>query len=100
MKEVNVVDKIVLDGGKYTVVNELNEGGKFYALRYGEEWRSLAGDNLILAMFYKIEQLTERISEADNLLSEAHDLLDNVHCYDTETYKTISRYFYGDDSDD
>lgn len=91
------MNKIELEGGKYTVINELNEGGKFKALRYGEDWRSLAGDNLVLAMFYRIESLTERLNEAESLLSEAHDLLDDVHCYETETYEAISKYFNGDD---
>jgi hypothetical protein len=90
------MNKIDLDGGKYTVINELNEGGKFKALRYGEEWRSLAGDNLVLAMFYRIESLTERLSKAESLLSEAHDVLDDVHCYETDVYQAISEYFEGD----
>ncbi|WP_002145547.1 hypothetical protein [Bacillus cereus] len=49
--------EIKLEDGKYTVVNELSDGGGLHALRYGEEWRNLAGDNLILAMFHKIEEL-------------------------------------------
>lgn len=49
--------KIELCDGKYTVVDELNEGGRLYALRYGEEWRSLAGDQLVYAMFCEIERL-------------------------------------------
>lgn len=87
------MNRIKLNDGKYTVVNELNNGGGFYALRYGETWRSLAGDNLVLAMFYKIEELSEKLSESESLLSEAHDLLDDVHCYETEIYSKISRYF-------
>ena len=57
--------KIELDGGKYTVVNELNEGGGLKALRYGEEWRNLAGDNLVLAMYHEIERLREQIEEIE-----------------------------------
>ncbi|MDF1510704.1 hypothetical protein PZE06_21445 [Robertmurraya sp. DFI.2.37] len=93
------MEKIELNDGKYTVVNELNSGGKFYALRHGEEWRSLAGDNLVLAMFHKIEELSEKLSQAEDLLSEAHDLLDDVHCYETETFEAISRYFNGCDDE-
>ena len=55
------MSKIELMDGKYTVVNELEEGGGFRALRYGEEWRNLAGDNLILAMAYEIEELKVEI---------------------------------------
>lgn len=49
--------KIELSDGKYTVIDELGEGGGFRALRHGEEWRDLAGDNLVYAMFCEIERL-------------------------------------------
>lgn len=91
--------KITIDGGKYTIVNELNDGGGLRALRNGEEWRDLTGDGMVLAMYHEIEQLQTQISEADSLLSGAHDLMDNVHCYDTDEYHAISRYFNGDDSE-
>jgi hypothetical protein len=55
------MSKITLEDGKYTLVNELNEGGGFKALRYDEEWKSLAGDNLMLAAFHEIERLKEKI---------------------------------------
>lgn len=56
--EVGVaMERIELDNGKYTVVNELNNGGDLYALRHGETWRNLNGDNLVLAMFHEIERL-------------------------------------------
>jgi hypothetical protein len=58
--------RIELMDGKYTVVNELESGGGFHALRYGEEWRSLAGDNLVLAMYEEIERLQ---AERDELYS-------------------------------
>lgn len=51
-------EKIELGDGKYTLVLEDNDR-KFYALRYGEEWRDLIGDNLIFEMFYKIKELEE-----------------------------------------
>lgn len=89
--------KIELENGKYTIVNELNEGGGFHALRYGEQWRNLAGDNLILAMVHRMEELQDRLSQAEDLLSEAHDMLDDVHCYDTETFEAITKYFYGEE---
>ena len=91
--------KIELDGGKYTVVNELSEGGGFYALRYGRVWSNLAGDKLALSMFHEIERLRNRLSECESLLSEAHDVMDDVHLYDTELYEEITRYFYGGDDE-
>lgn len=38
----------------------------------------------------------KKLDECENLLSEAHDLMCDVHCYDTEIYKEISSYFEGD----
>ena len=35
----------------------------FYATRYGEQWRDLVGDNLVLAMYYRIEYLTNLLDE-------------------------------------
>ncbi|KQL18807.1 hypothetical protein [Cytobacillus solani] len=47
----------------------------------------------------EIERLERQLSQANGLLSEAHDLLDDVHCYETETYEAISRYFNGGDGE-
>ena len=62
--------RIDLGEGKYTVINELNNGGSFRALRYGSDWRNLAGDNLILAMFHEIERLQGKVSEYESLAEE------------------------------
>ena len=48
--------KLELNNGKYTIIEDL-ENGKFEALRYGEEWRDLTGDNLILALVSRIKKL-------------------------------------------
>ena len=51
---------IILDSGKYEVVLDQTDGKfNFYALRYGEKWRNLTGDNLVLAMFNKIQDLED-----------------------------------------
>lgn len=39
-----------------------------------------------------IEQ-ARKLSECESLLSEAQDLMSDVHCYDTEIYHEISKYF-------
>jgi len=39
--------RLDFNGGKYTLIYD---NGKLDALRYGEPWRNLAGDNLIFAM--------------------------------------------------
>jgi len=41
----------------------------------------------------------ERLIEAESLLSAAHSMLDNVHCYNTELYKEISDFLYGEDEE-
>lgn len=45
--------------GKYTVV--CGGAEPMRALRYGEEWRNLCGDNLVGAMAYEIMELRERL---------------------------------------
>lgn len=55
---------IIDNEGKYEIV--LNTKGNkmnFYAKRYGEYWRNLIGDNLILAMYFRINYLTELLEE-------------------------------------
>jgi len=55
-------ESVILDSGKYEVILD-QDGSKFnfHALRYGEQWRDLIGDNLILAMFYKIQDLEDKL---------------------------------------
>lgn len=52
--------EIELENGKYTIVFNDNPF-EFKALRYGEEWRNLVGDNLILALVDYIEDLEARL---------------------------------------
>jgi hypothetical protein len=75
-------------GGKYTLI--FNEAtGEFKALRYGEPWRNLAGDKLILTLMYKLQQ-------AEDLLREAYNLLDD-DCYGyDEVHSAITRYLNGE----
>lgn len=67
------MESIKLYDGKYEVLHssKANEPFVFKALRYGEEWRNLTGDNLILAMFHKIQELEEKITE----LKEDNEIL-------------------------
>ena len=46
---------VTLEDGKYTVHHE--HGTNFRALRYGETWRDLTGDGLVLALVQEIERL-------------------------------------------
>lgn len=56
-------ERIEIYDGKYTVVNNLSSGGGLHALRYGEEWRNLAGDNLVLAMYHEIVELQDKVTQ-------------------------------------
>lgn len=53
--------KLDVFDGKYTVVLNETSPFEFKALRYGEEWRSLTGDNLVLGLVYKIQELEEQL---------------------------------------
>lgn len=43
------------DNGKYTVIFE--DKGAMKALRYGEEWRDLTGDGMVLSMLFEVDKL-------------------------------------------
>ncbi|UZN24455.1 hypothetical protein [Klebsiella phage pKP-BM327-1.1] len=67
--------------GEYTVIHE--NGTNFHALRHGEPWHVLTGDNLVLALVNRIEQLeklwiepTEQMVNAG--LAEIQTWLDNL----------------------
>lgn len=47
----------VVKVGEYEIRH--TNGTDFHALRHGERWRELAGDNLILALVSRIEQLEQ-----------------------------------------
>lgn len=51
---------ILLNDGKYHILaGERMEN--FRALRNGEEWRSLAGDNLVMFLCFEVQELKERL---------------------------------------
>jgi len=70
--------KIKLEGGKYEIIEDLARGN-FKATRYGEEWRNLVGDKLMLALFSRLE-------EATNLLEAT------LGDYEGEQYWAIERF--------
>lgn len=47
---------------KYEIV--LTQDGRFYAMRYGMDWRSLTGDNLMLALAHEVEALRQELDDA------------------------------------
>jgi hypothetical protein len=46
-----------------------------------------------------VEELRAKLGKCETLLSAAHDVMDDVHLYDTELYKEITQYFYGGDDE-
>ena len=58
--------RIATGDGKYEVVQEA--GGALYANRYGERWRELTGDGLVLALACEIEEAREKIAELEQRL--------------------------------
>lgn len=55
--------------GDYTVIHE--NGTNFHALRHGEKWRDLTGDNLVLALVNRIEQLEKLWTEPSKEMVQA-----------------------------
>lgn len=58
------IRRVTVYDGKYTVV--IMPMGGLFALRYGEEWRDLTGDGLVLALAQEIEELRERLAKAES----------------------------------
>jgi hypothetical protein len=56
--EPKVAIQLDFQKGKYTVT--VLDNGFMWASRYGEHWRSLNGDKLVLAMLHEIVRLQER----------------------------------------
>ena len=48
---------VSVEGGKYTI--QVDEAGRMRCLRYGEAWRDLTGDKMVLALVHEIRQLRE-----------------------------------------
>lgn len=52
-----MMTKIDLCDGKYSVMHD--NGADLHAVRYGEPWRDLIGDGLVLALVQEVERLRE-----------------------------------------
>jgi hypothetical protein len=51
--------------GKYTICLPEKAEEDFKALRYGDDWRDLTGDGMVLALCHEIEELRERLNIKD-----------------------------------
>mgnify|MGYP006279048435 CR=1 FL=1 len=56
--------RVSICDGKYTIIQDSSCRSK--VLRYGEEWREVTGDNVILGAAFEIEKLKERIKNLEN----------------------------------
>lgn len=86
-EEIDV--KIDLCEGKYTYIRYKNGGQK--ALRYGEEWRDLTGDNLVYWLV--VELLQARSAPLPELIAVAQEAakISSEDTYDErlEFYKAV-----------
>lgn len=46
------------------------------------------------------DPIKERLDEAESLLADARNLLDNIHGYDYDTYRDIGRFLYGEEEEE
>lgn len=67
---------ITICDGKYTILIDLNTG-QAECLRYGEKWRDLVGDKMVLAMFDRIVELESALRELV-VLKDLHDRFDEM----------------------
>jgi len=63
MEDIRVAD------GKYTICLPTEQGETLRALRYGEEWRDLTGDNMVMAL---ASELSEARKEIERLRRDAN----------------------------
>lgn len=56
------IQNIDVNNGKYTVVFD-DSNGKLTALRYGEPWRDIQGDNLVYWLAMSLQCAKEQIAE-------------------------------------
>lgn len=60
--------------GKYTVIIDM-QTGQAECLRYGEKWRDLTGDKMVLAMFDTIVDVRGQCDELQTAYDAAHSEL-------------------------
>lgn len=52
----------------------------------------------VTKLLAEVERLQTKLSNVESLLTEAHDVMDDVHLYDTALYVDISKYLYGEEA--
>lgn len=67
--------EVSVNDGKYTVV--LGDVGELSALRYGEPWRDLTGDNLIYFLALELDEARDIIRHYEDLLDAFQEAQEN-----------------------
>ncbi len=62
----NLTLNVSVANGKYTI--QMDTNGNLWALRYGEMWRSMTGDGMVLALAQEVERLRDEMAAL-----KAHD---------------------------
>jgi hypothetical protein len=74
------VEEIKVCSGKYTI--QRHDNGQIHALRYGQPWRDLTGDGMVLALFHEIQDLrlkSEQFAAKDAQLEAMRGALQLSH---------------------
>lgn len=72
---------ISVDNGKYTVIMEAD--GRLHALRHGEPWQDLSGNNLVYFLAAELEEARKRLAEVHSWIvcagiATPEDLMQNA----------------------
>lgn len=68
----------------------------YMGLEHGRTEGELYAFRKVLKM---VQEQSDRLSEAEDLLSEARDTLDSMHGYNSEVYRDIGQFLWGEDED-
>lgn len=63
-------ETLTLEDGKYALV--LHPDGKFEALRYGQPWRDLCGDKMVLCLMQRIQALESQVEDLRHEITYAN----------------------------
>lgn len=85
-------DQYTFADGKYTVISD---SGKLTALRNGEPWRDLAGDNLVYWMLVEVLRLKAELDVARGAVVREHF---EDHCMSLMRLKRENGQFIGADN--
>lgn len=81
------ISKIDLLDGKYTVTHQ--NGLNLNALRYGQQWRDLNGDGLVLAMAQRINELESYLNIGNDNTEKLAREISNSKVEDERTYQMV-----------